>query len=289
MSYIVSSICADRDIGMASRKQMLMFLADKASDDGSGIWCSKNTIALFTSLSKSTVKRIINDFLKEGILAETGKRPNNHGYTVEYCICLDHVTQLPSVYACVNQRGSIMNSVHDEPQRGVIVNPQEGLSRTPNHPSTILQPPTREREEAVEEVDIEFEKAWLAYPEDRRRNQKSCREAFGSAIKLGASPDSIVRAVLNYQKITDGYTRSKVKFSDNWFKNVDWQQFIVKDAIDEFKTNQAFEASLPKCAEWVRKVDSKCHIISSHQIKAMLGAGMITQTQVILAGLESKI
>ena len=42
-----------------------MFLADKASDDGSGIWCSEMAIQRHTELSESTVKHTIIDFLRE--------------------------------------------------------------------------------------------------------------------------------------------------------------------------------------------------------------------------------
>lgn len=39
MSWKIVNLCADRIFGSAARKQLMMFLADKASDDGSGIWC----------------------------------------------------------------------------------------------------------------------------------------------------------------------------------------------------------------------------------------------------------
>jgi len=75
MSWHVANECADLRFGSAARKQIIMFLADKASDDGSGIWCFKGTIQRHTELGESTVKRTISDFLKEGILVETGRRP----------------------------------------------------------------------------------------------------------------------------------------------------------------------------------------------------------------------
>ncbi len=62
-----------------------MFLADKASDDGSGIWCSKGTIHRHTELGESTVQRAVNELVQEGILIETGQhRRCKHGYTVVY-------------------------------------------------------------------------------------------------------------------------------------------------------------------------------------------------------------
>ncbi len=82
MSWRIANECAERRFGSAARKQIIMFLADKASDDGSGIWCSKGTIQHHTELSESTVKRTIIDFLREGILIETGRRQCKNGYTV---------------------------------------------------------------------------------------------------------------------------------------------------------------------------------------------------------------
>ena len=37
MSWRIANECAERRFGSAARKQIIMFLADKASDDGSGI------------------------------------------------------------------------------------------------------------------------------------------------------------------------------------------------------------------------------------------------------------
>ncbi|WP_374292157.1 hypothetical protein [Paenirhodobacter enshiensis] len=80
MSYHVESICDRCRFGSATRKQIVMYLANKASDDGTGIWCSKHTIARHTELSLATVKRVIRDFLAEGILLATGLRDTSrHG------------------------------------------------------------------------------------------------------------------------------------------------------------------------------------------------------------------
>ena len=67
MNWHIPNECAERRFGSAARKQIIMFLADKASDDGSGIWCSKGTIQRHTELSESTVKRTNIDFLREGV------------------------------------------------------------------------------------------------------------------------------------------------------------------------------------------------------------------------------
>jgi hypothetical protein len=94
MSWRVANACAERKFGSATRKQIIMFLADKASDDGSGIWCSKGTIQRHTELGETTVKRTVREFLKEGILVETGARTCKNGFTVVYRIDLTRIEAL---------------------------------------------------------------------------------------------------------------------------------------------------------------------------------------------------
>ncbi len=64
MSWRVANACAERKFGSATRKKIIMFLADKASDDGSGIWCSKRTIQRHTELGETTVKQTVREFLR---------------------------------------------------------------------------------------------------------------------------------------------------------------------------------------------------------------------------------
>src|SRR5690606_927712 len=94
ISWKVANLCAGRRFGSPVRNQIIMFLADKASDDGSGIWCSKGTIQRHTELGETTVKRTINEFLNEGILIETGRRACKNGFTVVYRISLAAVRTL---------------------------------------------------------------------------------------------------------------------------------------------------------------------------------------------------
>lgn len=68
MSWRVGKECAPNAFGSAPLKQIIIFFADKVSDDGSGICCSKGIIQRHTELGASTVKRTIKDFLDEGIL-----------------------------------------------------------------------------------------------------------------------------------------------------------------------------------------------------------------------------
>lgn len=137
MSNHVSSTCSKRKLDSAPRKPVLMYLADKASDDGSGIWCSKGTIALETELSISSVKRVIKAVKTEKLIIATGKRKNDHGYTVEYAINLNAIYELPELVRADNKTGGVMNPVQDEPPKEV----QTGCHGSSAGPHTINKPP----------------------------------------------------------------------------------------------------------------------------------------------------
>ncbi|WPY95620.1 hypothetical protein T8T21_05715 [Limimaricola variabilis] len=97
MSNKVSALAYSRVAGSPSRKAVLVYIADKASDDGSGIWASKGTIAAETELSLSSVKRIMRDFEAERLIGRRGRRACENGATIEYAINLDVLSDLPKV------------------------------------------------------------------------------------------------------------------------------------------------------------------------------------------------
>ncbi len=283
MSWKVANLCADRIFGSAARKQIIMFLADKASDDGSGIWCSKGTIQRHTELGESTVKRTISDFLKEGILIETGRRPCKNGFTVIYRIVLDRIMALESSAEPDEGTGSMVDPVQRDPGRGSRVDGVRGPRWTPNHPETIHKPPTRKRAEAVE--DERFEKIWAAYPKDRQRGKEACLARIAETVQAGIDPDDLLRAVQAYATESAGFTRSKVCFSDNWFQSQRWQHFLEAIA-EERQARKALTADHhARLAAWVRDRSPMCKHITAPQVTALVAAGLVTDGQLRAAGL----
>ena len=285
MSWKVANLCADRIFGSAARKQIIMFLADKASDDGSGIWCSKGTIQRHTELGESTVKRTISDFLRAGILIETGRRPCKNGFTVIYRIVLDRVMALESSAEPDEGTGSMVDPVQRDPGRGSKVDGVRGPGWTPNHPETIHKPPTRKRAEAAAVEDERFERIWSAYPKDRQRGKAACLSKIEEAVKEGVDPDDLLRAVQAYATESAGFTRSKVCFSDNWFQSRRWQRFL--DAIAEERQARAALAAdhQARLAAWVRDRSPMCKHITAPQVTALVAAGLVTDGQLRVAGL----
>ncbi|MCL1630219.1 hypothetical protein M3N55_15995 [Roseibaca sp. V10] len=285
MSWRVANECAERRFGSAARKQIIMFLADKASDDGSGIWCSKGTIQRHTELGESTVKRTISDFLKEGILIETGRRPCKNGFTVIHRIVLARVMALESMAEPDEGTGSTVDPVQPEPGTGSTMDGVRGPRWTPNHPKTIHKPPTRKRAEAAAVEDERFEKIWAAYPKDRQRGKAACLARIAEAVKEGVDPDHLLRAVKAYAAESEGFTRSKVCFSDNWFADRRWQRFLDTLAEEQRAQTTLTADHHARLAAWVRDRNPMCKHITAPQVTALLAAGLVTDGQLRAAGL----
>ena len=284
MSWRVTNACAERKFGSATRKQIIMFLADKASDDGSGIWCSKGTIQRHTELGETTVKRTIRDFLKEGILVETGARGCKNGFTVVYRIDLARIEALELTAEPDIETGATVDPVRTGPGTGATVAGVPGPPRPPNHPKTIHKPPTRERV-AVE--DEEAEKVLAAYPSDRLRGKTECLGRIRDILDAGTGGDDLVEAVKAYATESAGFTRSKVCFSDNWVKSGRWCAY-VEEIVKSREVRKANEAEmLAGLANWVTDRHPLCRHITPGQIEALLAAKLVTQAQIQAAGLRS--
>ena len=284
MSWRVANACAERKFGSATRKQIIVFLADKASDDGSGIWCSKGTIQRHTELGETTVKRTIRDFLNEGILVETGARGCKNGFTVVYRIDLARIEALELTAEPNIETGATVDPVHTGPGTGATVAGVPGPPRPPNHPKSIHKPPTRER---VVVEDKEAEKVLVAYPPDRLRGKADCLRRIRSALDEGVSAKDLAEAVKAYATESTGFTRSKVCFSDNWFNSGRWRAY-VEDIAKNREEAKAKEAEmLIGLANWVTDNHPLCRHITPCQIDALLAAELVTQTQIQAAGLRS--
>lgn len=92
MSNHVTSLLRRRNLGVGlTGKALILLMGDLASDDGSGIWASKPTMASELETSEPTVQRTIKDLINAGFVAEVGKRQHRNGFTYEYRIIVERV------------------------------------------------------------------------------------------------------------------------------------------------------------------------------------------------------
>jgi len=169
MSNLVSNVIQTKLIGSPTKKAILMYMADKASDDGSGIWVSKGNMAADLEMSSRAVRQHIKEMLAMGVLKVTGQKECRHGYTIDYQINLQIVSQLPSTRPP-------LNDVH--PYHGMTFSP------TPAHGSPKpSEEPSNEPIILVRSIDVvveQFNKFWEKYP--RKTAKAAAQKVFARAL-----------------------------------------------------------------------------------------------------------
>jgi len=285
MSLHVIAICRKRKFRNHTLKHVIKEMADRASDDGTGIWCSKQTLANDTGLSKDAVRRAVKELLATGIIEETGKRNFRNYYTKVYRIVLERVEKLQYAAKYTGCDDHLLRSASDG---GVSCKDTHSLGDavTPNRPITTQQPLTRKCAVAEDVLKSCFDQAWNAYPNDRRRNPKECEKKFRSAVEIGATPEGIVRATQKYEQDSQGYTRSKVKIFDNWLRDMDWPKFIENETNEEDSRDKAENDILDRCEKWIRDRATHCYLISQKQVRTLFEAKRVTKDQLSLVGLD---
>lgn len=146
MSNHLITECSKRKIGSLTRFAMMSYLADKASDDGRGIYASKQTMADELDTTKKTVIDTIKALIADGLLIVVGERACQNGHTVEYAIDVDALRALPLV-ACWQRK----KDREDARATGVAATPVKqgdqcssdtgrGVAATPKPPLEPLPP-----------------------------------------------------------------------------------------------------------------------------------------------------
>ena len=98
MSIKVMDMVGDRQLPSSTEKQVLMSMANYASDCGNGIWASNQTVGDRIGVKRETVSRNISKLLSSGVIEKVGKRkpyPQSKHWTVVYKIRLDILVSLP--------------------------------------------------------------------------------------------------------------------------------------------------------------------------------------------------
>jgi hypothetical protein len=85
MSRKLVTLVYERRIGSMMRKAVLAYMADRANDDGTGIWVSKKRIAREIEASRSGVIVVIKSLVADGILLDNGiiNGRSTHDYTID--------------------------------------------------------------------------------------------------------------------------------------------------------------------------------------------------------------
>ncbi|MEM5478081.1 hypothetical protein [Pacificibacter sp. AS14] len=147
-------------------------------------------------------------------------------------------------------------------------------------PDTNPYPP---RDAGAMEQDLE--RVWLAYPADRRRGKTKCHQMIRDAL-TEISANHLFDAVRAYATESAGFTRSKVCFSDNWFRDRKWQRHLDDlDASDDLQAAAAAKL-LAQTTAWVKTRSGMCRHLSVTQVNAAISAGLIERHEALEAGIS---
>lgn len=148
MSNHLISESYKRQVGSMARKAVMVLLADKASDDGTGIWASKQTMADEIGTTKQTIIATIKGLIADGLIREAGQRKSPNGYTVEYAIAVAVLRSLPMVKCHADQSSKLTGQtalpVKEDDLTGQAALPDQSSGLT----QTLQNPPEPPKEEA---------------------------------------------------------------------------------------------------------------------------------------------
>lgn len=258
MSNHVSSLVYKRVIGSSIRKAVLAYMADKASDDGSGVWASKATIAAELECSPTSVKKCIREFCEEGLCAEVGKRKFSNGFTYVYDLHLDAIEALPTISS---NKGVISDGVTGRPRHqatptGSLGDPQGGHQATPNHPKTQENPNvSAEPPHTEDELDNLFEDFWNAHPRRVRRDET--KTAFLQAVADGVDPQAIINGARRYANEQHGNAKQFLCMSINWIEQKRWEDQPEHGEVDRDKLRETLTDSILSHVPAVREAGKR--------------------------------
>lgn len=129
----------------------------------------------------------------------------------------------------------------------------------------------------------ELERIWAAYPADRRRDRTTCLRRIREALAEVAS-DELLAAVRAYAAESEGFTRSKVSFSDNWLRDGKWRRHVEEFRRRKAEAEAAAEKQLAQVAAWVKTRHGMCKHVTETQVAAAVERRLISRQDARAAG-----
>lgn len=267
--------------------QNLLFWIEKneANDHNlkDGRYWTYNSIAAFAKLfpyfTEKQIRTAIDKLLNAGLILKGNYSQDRYDRTAWYAL------NLP-----ICPSGKIDPPIRDDDafaQKGERPAPAGKSLRNRYNPD---KKPLVAPAGAQEAADDDFEKIWAAFPEDRRRGKPACIEHFRAAVAASFHPDEIRDAVQTYAQDTAGFTRSKVSFSDNWFRQERWRERVevrrAQHALAEAEAGASLEAQCERLTGWVKNRSALCRHITKTQVEVLLARGVVTEAELAAVGVR---
>lgn len=107
MSWKVQALVSERVCGGMSRKMILINMAARANDDGTGVYASLPTMAAWCEVDARTIRRVLRGIESDGLATVVGQRECKNGYVHEWALNLEAIAALPLVKDEIEERRKI--------------------------------------------------------------------------------------------------------------------------------------------------------------------------------------
>lgn len=236
-------------IGDSAMKSVLAYCAERADDQGRGVWVAKTTMAAATEMSRATTYRAVGDLVAAGLLVAVGKRKHPNGETIEYNLDLARLAALPDATRTVEAPApKPAPTPVQRPDASPVQQLDPSSIRTPpvqqpdakassSETQTVSEPSVnRQKEESADALSPRksrgrprdadppgFTELWDAYPHrgGARVGRKAAAAAYARAVKAGAEPATIIDGARRFaasRKALDGFAPDP----ERWIKREGW-------------------------------------------------------------------
>lgn len=232
MSILLMSRLFRAQLGSSSRKMMAVRLADFADDQGKGIWPTVARLSHETELSRSTVQRILKEFVDEGLLIIIREGGGGPGSATRYDFDITVLNRMCAAAdeekGCHSDTRSVVTPVASEDDKGVMVSAEgcHGDTRTVIEP--LFKPlgesaPEREDSKFGSKAPIiQFEDwfgSWPSQASDSIEKARSAWMALTPADRLIAEGKTAA-----YLVAAKGGGRKAVVAADTYLRKRLWER-----------------------------------------------------------------
>lgn len=214
MSWTLTGIASKKRVGSTARKFLLVAMCDKANNDGTGVYASFGTLADMIESSRPTVKRIVKEFLSEGLIRHVGMRSCLNGETNEYDVIIEALHALPEIEEKKLNRGhgdpgsdrprstATPDPGHGDPTTRVMVTPKPILKPIQEPKTGSNEPGEGSKGKSSRKRNAytpEFDAIWRSWPPHRRANsdKQTAFKRYQSGVEQ-FGPDAIDAAAKHY-------------------------------------------------------------------------------------------
>jgi len=168
MSWRIQAVVAERVCGSITRKMVLLNMASRANDDGTGVYASLPMIAGWCEVDARTVRRVVRELETQGLIVQCGWKAVKNGQINEWLVDVEAVERLPlykdevaakraaketpDTVSALKKKSRKTKAYGQHPGHNVRADTETGRTHDPATPDTVSASSILEPKEPFEEA-----------------------------------------------------------------------------------------------------------------------------------------